>query len=146
MTVDAPPDDAAPDEGWRVYCALAGSFAAASPFSAAVYYTFLVGPARRQIFFASFWSAVWDGLFVGLILSVFVAGPPAVVYRLCRPPGRRLRTRRGWLTLCVGGAVTPFGLLAGERLLVGWGGILLPAMVAGLLAAAAAGPAEAVES
>ena len=86
-------------------------------------------------------------LIAGPLLGVFLAGPPTVVYLLCRPPGHRLRTRRGWLTLCAGGATVPFGLLVGDSLVpLSWGGILLPAMAAGLLTAAAAGLAEPVES
>ena len=141
----APPDDAPPGEGWRVYFAFAGSVAAATPFALPLYFLILTAEGRHQTLFGGGWDAFLNGLLLGPIVGVVLAGPPTVVYHLCRPPGHRLRTWRGWLTLCAGAATVPFGLLVGDSLALGWGGKLLPAMVAGLLTAAAAGQSEAVD-
>ena len=146
MTSPAPPDDAAPGEGWRVYWAFAGSFAAATPFTAAFHSLFLIFPHMRELGYGDLSWTLAAGLIAGPVVGLLLAGPPTAVYLLCRPPNHRLRTRRGWALICAGGGGTAVCLMFSGHVLLGWGVGLLPAAAAGLLVAAAASFAEPVNS
>ena len=144
MTATDPSGDEMPGEGWRVYVALAGSFAAATPTMTTAKAA-LSPPHVVEILYGSVWGAFTLGLQVGIIFAAFVAAPPAAVYFLCRPPGRRLKTRRGWATLCSAWPAAAACSVFAERTMLspsGWGVILLPATVVGLTVVAAAGLTE----
>ena len=129
-----------PGEGRRVYCTLAGSFAAAMPLVQVLHFHLLTARGTHQTLYGGTWDALWLGLILGPVVAAPYAGPPTAVYFLCRPPAHRLRTRRGWATLCAGGAAGPACCLVADALTItGWGAVLLPATAVGLCAAAAAG-------
>ena len=141
MTVPAPGTDP-PGETWRIYGVVAASWAAGSVVAVLVHSLFLISPHMRSLGYGDLGWTLWTIFALCFVFGPLAAGPPTAVYLLCRPPGHRLGTRGGWATLAAGGIAASIGGVFAEYLRLGWGGVLLPAAVWGVCAAAAAGTAR----